>query len=123
MHGLQFKNCNLRGARFAGVDLSGANLTNSDLRDANLSGADLREADLEGANFAGADLTNTDFRGAKLNVVRFFESMEDGTTHGATVTGMQWEGAVELYIEQEKYLKDRAACRAINHQPPITNNQ
>lgn len=111
LRGMQFKNCNFRGARLQQTDFRGGNLTNSDLRDADLTGADLRQTDLEGARFAGANLTGADFREAILNAAQFFETRGDGTVNGAIVTGMRWDGAINLYPEQEAYLTAQAMAR------------
>ncbi|MBM3264578.1 MAG: molybdopterin-dependent oxidoreductase [candidate division Zixibacteria bacterium] len=112
LQGMQFKNCNFRGAQLRGVDFRRGNLTNSDLRDADLAGADLRDADLEGARFAGADLTDADFRGAILNATQFYETRSSGTIHGAVVIGMRWDDAINLYPEQETFLKSSKPDRS-----------
>jgi uncharacterized protein YjbI with pentapeptide repeats len=108
---LQIKNCNLQNADLSGADLRGANLTNSILRRADLSGADLRGADLEGADFVGADLRDADLRDTVLTVTRFCEVAGDGSTTGAHVAGIKWDGAIGLFPEQEAYLENQNRSR------------
>lgn len=54
--GVDWSNCDLRGANLSGMALSNANLQGASLQNARLRGANLDGANLTGANLLGADL-------------------------------------------------------------------
>jgi DMSO/TMAO reductase YedYZ molybdopterin-dependent catalytic subunit len=101
---LHLKNCDIRKARLDGVNLRGANLTRSRLDGASLRHADLTGADLEGASFVGADLTGANLSGTALCATRFVAIDQHGNSVGATIEGLQWDGATGLLEDQKAYL-------------------
>ena len=89
--GVDWQDCNKRGAFLKDMDLSKANLAGANLSQANLEGADLSGANLDGASLLGVNLQGVNFEGATVTSAFLTKSLIGGAKlEGAVFDNTYW---------------------------------